>query len=586
MAQAQTFSDQTIALGINGALDDLTAAWGDYDNDGWVDLLAGHQVFRSLNGTHFTLIQTLGPQANGDYDLWGDYDNDGYLDIVLWAANASPKLSVFHNNGGTGFEAIALPTLPAGLTRSQGAAWGDFDRDGDLDLYVSGALDDQNHGEPDVRLRNDNGTFVVVWEEPDPPGPEKIKPGRGVEACDFDEDGYLDIFVSNYWAEKNYLWLNDRMGAFSDVADARGLNTIPKGTQQGYTIGSAWADLDDDGHFDLFEGNLSHYPASQKVSSFYKNNGPPNWDFQNKTAGAGLAWQESYDTPTFGDYDNDGDLDLFFTTVYSTGNNHPVLYSNDGNWHFTDVTAQAGLGGLVITEQAAWADFDHDGDLDLVTDAKVFVNSGNGNHWIEVKLTGANGTGSVIGTQVRITGGNIAGTLTRQVEAGTGQSNQNDMKLHFGLGVSNGPLTIDVKWPDGTSCQKTGIGRNQTCPIAYQPGNQCTESCQEDTDGDGVYDSADNCDTVPNANQADADTDGWGDVCDNCPAAPNPTQADCDGDGRGDACDLMAICESYCTGEEMGCHFSSYGPGCCCAYTCGADPNCLGVDPLPPNICQ
>jgi hypothetical protein len=652
-APAQTFSDQSDLFNLEGALDDAAAAWGDYNNDGWVDLMCRHQLFRSVNGTGFTLVQTLYPGNIADYDIWGDYDDDGYLDLVSWVGSAPQKLKILHNNAGSGFTEIVLPTLPADLAHAGAAAWGDFDGDGHIDLYVSGERNNQNHGEPDVILTNVRDAqgsfshFEVTWEEPDPQGPEKIKPGRGVIACDFDQDGDLDIHVSNYWAEKNYLWLNDGEGHFADVADARHVNDIPDKTQQGYTIGSAWGDLDNDGDFDLFEANLSHYPASQKVSSFYRNNGDqldpllPDYDFTDMTAGAGLAWQESFDTPTLGDYDNDGDLDLYLTVAYSTGGNHSVLYRNDGAWHFVDVTSSVGFitgdvppAPLIInTPQAAWADFDKDGDLDLVTGGdpltggKLFVNSGNSNHWIELKLTGPNGVGNVIGAQVRVTAPNITGTLTRQVEAGTGQANQNDMTLHFGLGLSNGPLTVKVIWPDGTpTCEKTSIGANQLCAINYP----CTETCQEDTDGDGSYDAVDNCPTVANANQADEDEDGDGDVCDNCRWVENPTQADSDGDGDGNACDNCpavansnqadtdgdgvgnvcdncvnewnptqtdtdqdglgdacdAQCNPYCEGEGFGCTFAYYGPGNCCAYTCGSMPSCTGTDPLPPNICH
>jgi Gametolysin peptidase M11/Thrombospondin type 3 repeat len=141
-----------------------------------------------------------------------------------------------------------------------------------------------------------------------------------------------------------------------------------------------------------------------------------------------------------------------------------------------------------------------------------------------------------------------------------------------------------------------------TLQIQFGP---CTDS-----DGDGVCNANDNCSAVANANQLDSDSDGRGDVCDNCPSVANANQADLDGDGVGNACDncvdhwnptqtdtdhdgqgdacegLFTQCDSYCQGEEFGCTFSYYGPGDCCAYTCGPMPSCLGPDPLPPNICN
>jgi len=633
-SRAQTFSDGTAALDLPNS--EGPAAWGDFDRDGWVDLLIGdpvfgHQVWRNVNGTGFTLAFTLSLNyVDDDYDIWGDYDNDGYLDV---ASREATTLRIYHNDAGAGFTSIPVPPLPMAVSKA--VAWGDFDGDGNIDLYVGGYENAQLHGLPDAILTNrrdilGNPYFEKTWEEPDPQGPEKIKQGRGVTACDFDRDGDLDIHVSNYRLEEDYLWRNDGTGVFTDAAGATGLNVIPKGTSHGHTIGSAWGDLDNDGEFDLFEGNFSHY-STQKPPSFYRNLGlAGGYLFANMTTGAGLAWQENYDTPALGDYDNDGDLDLFYTTVSNADGNHPVLYSNDlnappGAWHFTDVTTQAGLAGLTATEQAAWADFDRDGDLDLITDERVWVNSGTSNYWLEVNLRGENGVGNTIGSQVRITGASgVPGTLSRQVEAGTGQANQNEMTLHFGLGNSSGPVDLEVTWPDGTVCQVPDVevdglmwviypccpdsdgdgvcDGDDNCPQAWNAnqfdqdadgvGNAC-DNCpavsntnQADLDGDQDGDVCDNCPEEWNPNQADLDGDQDGDVCDNCPGHWNPTQADSDSDGTGDACEgLFEICDPYCANEGIRCVHSYFGPGGCCAYSCGPNPICQGPDPLPPNIC-
>jgi hypothetical protein len=114
---AQTFSDQTSALGLS--LAEAGAAWGDYDADGWVDLIVGHQVWRNAGGTHFTLAFTLTPLlSDDDYDIWADYDNDGFLDVASWDGTI---LRIFHNDDGIGFTSIALPTIED-VTKSRAVA--------------------------------------------------------------------------------------------------------------------------------------------------------------------------------------------------------------------------------------------------------------------------------------------------------------------------------------------------------------------------------------------------------------------------------------------------------------------------------
>jgi hypothetical protein len=168
--------------------------------------------------------------------------------------------------------------------------------------------------------------------------------------------------------------------------------------------------------------------------------------FEDKSPAAGLHWQESYASPSLGDFDNDGHLDLFFTTVYA--GNSSVLYRNQGNWTFQNVTAPS-KATSAQTYQAAWADFDNDGYLDLVTGGKLYRNPAGKNHWLKVALTGGGKVNrAAIGAQVRVQFGKQ--TLTRQVEGATGQGNQNDLTLHFGLGSQAGPATLEIHWPNGT----------------------------------------------------------------------------------------------------------------------------------------
>jgi len=328
----------------------------------------------------------------------------------------------------------------------------------------------------DVRLRNNQGTgFSNVWTQPTP------RPSRGITSADFDRDGDIDVYVSNYRLEPNELHVNDGSGSFSEQGAARGVQGGTWYGAWGHSIGSSWGDFDNDGEIDLFAGHFSHpaghfpcCPAQQPESSFLRNQGSSAGYTFEDMGQAGVGWQESYASPTLGDYDNDGDLDLFFTTVYEVASggipNFPRLYRNDGNWNFTDVTASEGLSGISPTYQAAFADYDNDGDLDLVSHGRLFKNQAPaGNHWLKLKMIGDGQTVNrdAVGAQVRIQAGGK--TFMRQVEFGTGEGNQNDPTLHFGLGNVTGPVDLDILWPGGTTRQLSDVAVDQFHNVYFVP---------------------------------------------------------------------------------------------------------------------
>ena len=442
------------------------AAFGDYDQDGFVDLFSGNVVYRNEEGRQFVAVASLEGAGGG---LWGDFDNDGDLDLYTSAYR------LFRNDGGQFVDMTeALPKLPD--IHSQGAVWGDFNGDGYLDLYVGSYESWPSAYYADALLISDQGkSFAMTWRQgvDTVVTPGRPRPARGVTAADFDEDGDVDIYVSNYRLEPNALWLNDGSGGITDVGAERNVAGTPGHSfPYGHTIGSAWGDMDNDGHLDLFVGNFRHNwgDGTQDFARFMRNRGPEsNFDFEVAAQLEGADWQESYASPALGDYDNDGDLDLFFTTVYA--GDQPRLYRNDGAWKFTDVSAEAGLAALGATYLAAWADIDNDGDLDLATAGKIFRNNNNNNNgpagnWLKVRLEGDGKkvNRAAIAAQVRIVIGDR--TLTRQVEGATGEGNQNDLTLHFGLGDYTDAVEVTVAWPDGARSQRT-VQPDQTVTIKY-----------------------------------------------------------------------------------------------------------------------
>lgn len=455
---AQGFRDRTAELGLQ--LANSQACWVDVDNDGWVDLCAGGVVWRNNAGKGFAKLA----EGFGEV-VAADFDNDGFADLFSWSS-----LRVYRNNAGKGFEPVEMPALPKCVSR--GACWGDFNGDGFVDLYVGGYEDwDAGITYPDLLLMNEKGTsFKLAWSE------VRYR-ARGVTACDFDQDGDLDVYVSNYRLQPNVLWLNDGKGQFKDATAAYNAIGTSPGFDGGHSIGAAWGDFDNDGKFDLFVGNFAHVDGrgDQPKSRFLRNLGAEKGFTFEDRGPCGVFYQESYASPSAGDYDNDGDLDLFFTTVYETASfgrkNNPVLFRNDGGFVFADATPAAKLTSLPPTYQAAWADFDHDGDLDLATAGKLFENLAAKGHWLKLHLEGDGSAvnRSAIGAQVRIQ--LPTQTLTRHVEAGTGEGNQNDLVLHFGLGDHTKPVRLDILWPNGTSqtVENVEIDRLMTVRFGNQP---------------------------------------------------------------------------------------------------------------------
>ena len=422
-----TFENVTEALGLKG-LAGGEACWVDYNNDSWTDIQDGGRIWRNEKGKKFVKVDSGGSQNS-----WADLDNDGYLDFFI---AASGKVNFGSKEG-----KFTGPKLERICEVSDGGTCADVNGDGLVDIYWTGYESNRVYQPDAIWLNQGDRTFKRIWKTDGP-----AQPGRGTTMCDFDNDGDMDIYVSNYRLESNILLVNDGKDNFTNQAaeyGARGGN--------GHSIGSAFGDIDNDGYLDLFVGNFAH--GGQPQSQFLRNLGPDKkFHFENKGT-CGVHYQESYGSPALGDYDNDGDLDLFFTTVY--GGDQAVLYRNEGNWQFKNVTEEVGLGGIRSTSQVAWGDFDNDGDLDLVTGGRLWRNSGNQNKWVKVRPLGTEDYNrSAVGAQIRIELGDK--TLTRQVESSTGRGNLNDFVPHFGLGAyEGGKVEITVTWPNGREKKET-----------------------------------------------------------------------------------------------------------------------------------
>jgi PKD repeat protein len=494
--EAVTFTNVSEAKGLpNIDSGHATFSWGDYNNDDYVDLLIdtiyGPQLFEnngppSWDFTNVTAAVGLGGPGMSN-SVWGDYDNDGNLDIYTnWWEEPLPSFDdvLWHNEGPPGYTFTNVTQAAGGVTDiypGKGNVWADVDRDGFLDIYV---VNWRTGSQPLYKdyywYNNGDGTFTNMSEEAGiydtSPDAYRQPPyaGMGITSSDYNNDGWMDIYVSNYLITPNYLWENQRNNTFKNVAADKNAAGHNKEGYYGHSAGSAFGDFNNDGFMDIWVSDLAHKDPGRADmcddSLLLMNNGPPMWNFTDirkdtgipitpKGTTQGMYYKdELYFSANWGDMDNDGDLDLFVPQVKNNEWASTYIWRNDGDGTFTNVTDTVGV-KTWDSINGAWADYNNDGFLDIVTDGKapfsggfrqvrLWENSGNSNHWIKFNLTGTENNAPGIGSRVKITIGDEI--QIREVDGGSGtQGSQNSLKVHFGLGSTTTVDQVEVRWPNG-----------------------------------------------------------------------------------------------------------------------------------------
>ncbi len=450
-------------------------AWGDFNNDGFQDLFVstrtGGSLLYSNNGNGTFSQVTTGPipaDSNNCFGAaWGDYDNDGFLDLFV-AVNNLGNDWLYHNNGNGSFTKITSGAIVSSGANGNNCSWADYDKDGFLDLWVANS--DQNDF---VFHNNRDGTFTRITTNA-----IALKTGnsQGGAWADYDEDGLPDLFVSRV-NEPNLLYHNDGNGVFTPVTNGIVVHDISTGQ------GTSWGDYDNDGHLDLFVVNPN------APNFLYHNNG--DGTFTKITSGAivtdignghGCAWA---------DYDNDGYLDLFVANRLGVN----FLYHNTGTGTFTRVTS-----GVIATDNAdavssAWADYDNDGFQDLfVTELgtfanRLFHNNGNSNNWITIQCSGRISNRSAIGAKVRVkaTIGGKSFWQLREISGGDGLGSQNDLRASFGLGDATNVEIARVEWPSGFVQELHNISAKQFLTFVEASASVLPAAQQVDAGGTAVF---------------------------------------------------------------------------------------------------
>lgn len=475
------FSEIGTMAGVDKFDGGRASAWADFDEDGDLDLaVVGHPelgYFRNDGGHFADLTRAAGLvlPAGGIGLQVADYDNDGDADLYVtrdgWFGGGNNVL--FQNDGRGVFADITAAAGAGDPGSSFCAAWGDFDRDGWLDIYVAngtGATGDSTN----VLYRSQgDGTFADVAVTAG-----VAHKGQTLSAAwgDFDGDGWPDLYACNF-TEPNVLYRNLGDGTFADQTAAAGVSAAHIDGFITFVF-----DYDNDGALDLFVGNWSQYETvladriAGKATSerdrpvLYRNQG--DGTFVDMTATAGLMRALGTMSGVPGDVDNDGWVDIYL------GNGGPqmgrrdpdVLYRNLGDGTFVDVTAAAGLGHVGKSHGVTFADYDRDGDLDLYAPVggaqpgdqwpnAFYRNEGFGNHYLVIALEGVKSNRDGIGARVRLQ----AGDLLQMGEVASGYSfgNSNSLELEFGLGDRTLVDRVEIAWPSGQTDVYQNIAADQ-----------------------------------------------------------------------------------------------------------------------------
>lgn len=435
------------------------SAWGDYNNDGFQDLTVvpwndgcwtcyspilvylnnGNGTFSRGNNT----VIDVNLNCNGA--AWGDYTNDGRLDLFISRYFSQPNF-LFRNDS-TEFTRIATGNIATDLISTTGSSWADYDKDGWIDLFVSNGQNQNNC----LYKNNGNGTFTKITTG------AIVNDGGESRSCqwgDYDNDGWLDLFVVNYQGQNCFLYKNNGNGTFTKIT-----NVLPV-QYTGWGAGCAWGDYDNDGWLDLmvtYNNDNNRLYHNERNGTFTLTNLTPSQEF-------GYSYY-----PAWGDINNDGFIDLFVPKRSSSNN---ALYINNNGTSFTKVTGEIISQEGGASDAGTMSDYNNDGKLDIFVangsttspiNNYLYQNiTGNTNKYIVLKLKGCILNISAIGTKVIVKAGGKR--MLRYVQGGNGS--QSMLWQHFGLGSASIIDSIIIDWTTGQRKILTNVSVNQHLTVS------------------------------------------------------------------------------------------------------------------------
>lgn len=462
-ARAQLYSRITDSPVASDGGSSANVSFVDIDNDGDLDLFItndepaqGNFLYLNDGTGTFTSVQDDPILETGGHNVgatWGDYDNDGDVDcfVARWS-NQTNKL--YDNNGDGTFVSANRPPLTNAASYSETGSWADWDNDGLLDLFVtnSSGANHRNFLYRSIEL----GIFERIQI---PPFTVDGDDSRAADWCDFNNDGWMDLFVANENNDNDALYVSNGDGTFSSF------EAVPPALDGANNLTSSWGDIDSDGDFDLFVGSYG------SPSLLYRN---VNQQFEQIDGSPVSADNQQAVGSAFGDYDNDRDLDLLVTNGFAVNGTiyrHNYLYDNDGTGNFTRATIEPIESDSGWGFGCAFGDMDGDQDLDLCIarsrngdeDNLLYRNEQTAHNGLIFKLRGANINQGAIGAVVEVNG------MIRQVSGQTGYCGQT-LDVHFGLSEFEEIDSMFVTWSGGFREVFYNIQANRTYTIIQHEG--------------------------------------------------------------------------------------------------------------------
>ena len=462
------FEDYTTASGIlSDAYSNRGAAVGDFNNDGWDDLIRRNLLYKNDHGSFMDITTSAGISGNPYASAFADMNNDGLLDIVYVLIDS---VIIYRNNGDETFTRFTAASSGAnlGYDGTQTFSVADINNDKYPDLFIGRLWKTYPTPLPNyLYLNNKDFTMTDITTTLYPAPNQNLRRTRASQFVDYNDDGFVDLFVTNYYLERDEFWQNNGNLNFTNIVAVKGIDSNATGSNHG--TGVAWADYDNDGDMDLLLPQFAHPDYAvlydHRGTTIYQSSGPPNYNFTDligpPSVDDDIEFEETHAGAVFGDVNNDGLLDFYITNFYNCRYSDLYIQKPD---HRFELKTQYFLPSQYYNtgEDALMFDYNNDGKLDLITGQfnkffTMFKNNFPGNNnYLKLVLRSTSGNSFALGGRASVYSGGQQ--FTREVYTGRGARMGDPYTLHYGLGNSASIDSVVVKWPVNPAVFETFTG--------------------------------------------------------------------------------------------------------------------------------